>query len=1190
MTGPTGAGKSTLLDAICLALYHQTPRLGISPGQELMTRHTAEALAEVEFEVQGTGYRAFWSQRRAKNSPQGNLQPPRAELALMADGRILADKINDKLRMVTDLTGLDFGRFTKSMLLAQGDFAAFLNADAKKRAELLEELTGTAIYGRISADVFERHKAVKEQLEGLRARAAAIELLTEPQLEALNGQLTQLLAEEQRLNDEQQRLQHAADWLARHRQLTQALDDAREKQQAAAREGDDAQPQMTRLSRGEPAEFLRPLLDEEQRSRLARQRQDEAIASQCAERLRTEQALLPLRESLEQARRRWQDYLEYRQRRQQLIERHVIPLDQHIAGLEQQATAQRQTHEGLAAQRRSGQLALQEQQAVFTLAERQLQQTAHYLTQHAQFRRWGEQLPLWRELFARRQRECRLAESLGQECDKGRRQGQTLHNEQQAALAERENCRRQAAALADEFDRLQRQREQQETLAPFATLRDQWRASREQSAYRAALAALIPQSRRLARYLAAEAERQAALEQELATLAQSRQGRQQRLTDISRLLEEVSARYQLEQRIVALEEQREHLQSGHPCPLCGSTEHPYILHYQPPEPAQTQLRIRSLQGELTAINADIVAADTRNLMLLGQQRQAGEEQTRLQKERTAIDEQWRLAAAALDIAFPTAGDVDAENWLARQDRQEQALAEQLEARRQADLQWQTARDAVRDADVKVKSSESLLALVVQKQQAAAQTLQQTTLRLKEQQTLIRQLATEIAASLTPLELTLPAEADVEGWLSAREQEWRLWSRHLERQQEITVSLATQDIDIRNRQANLAELARHEKELAQQIELTQTTLHQARHERRQQVGDATVVELGDELRRLGEEAEQARRLAEQQLQQAGEQLQQLAGSIENQRRQRQEFDAQAQQAAAALQTALGESPFATAAELASALLPPAERDQLRVLRDRLREQRQRTAAWYEQAELALKNSIAARPATLETEVRHDEIEQRLAAVKLSLGENTRRQGEIQQQLSSHLRRRHDQQNLLRAVADGETAYADWSCLNELIGSREGDKFRKFAQGLTLEHLIHLANRQLTRLQDRYQLRRKAAAELELEVVDIWQAEAVRDTRTLSGGESFLVSLALALALSDLVSHKIRIDSLFLDEGFGTLDAETLDIALDALDTLNATGKMIGVISHVEAMKERIPVQIKVKKSTAWASAGWKPVSP
>ena len=98
------------------------------------------------------------------------------------------------------------------------------------------------------------------------------------------------------------------------------------------------------------------------------------------------------------------------------------------------------------------------------------------------------------------------------------------------------------------------------------------------------------------------------------------------------------------------------------------------------------------------------------------------------------------------------------------------------------------------------------------------------------------------------------------------------------------------------------------------------------------------------------------------------------------------------------------------------------------------------------------------------------------------------------------------------------------------------------------------------------------------MDTWQGDLVRDTKTLSGGESFLVSLALALALSDLVSHKTSIDSLFLDEGFGTLDSETLDVALDALDNLNSSGKMIGVISHVEAMKERIPTQLRVKKKS------------
>jgi exonuclease SbcC len=186
------------------------------------------------------------------------------------------------------------------------------------------------------------------------------------------------------------------------------------------------------------------------------------------------------------------------------------------------------------------------------------------------------------------------------------------------------------------------------------------------------------------------------------------------------------------------------------------------------------------------------------------------------------------------------------------------------------------------------------------------------------------------------------------------------------------------------------------------------------------------------------------------------------------------------------------------------------------------------------------------------------------------------GQLAERIQSEQQKRQSSETMLQRIASEKAAFEWLDDLNGLIGSSDGARFRRYAQSVTLDHLVWLANRHLSTLHGRYQLKRQKGEGLFLEVIDGWQGDISRDTKTLSGGESFLVSLALAVSLSELVSHKTSIDSLFLDEGFGTLDSETLDIALDALDRLNSTGKTIGVISHVEALKERIPVQLNVNK--------------
>ena len=176
LTGPTGAGKTTILDAISLALYGRTPRLARigKAGNEIMSRHSGTCHAEITFSTRTGRYRSHWSQHRARRKAGGELQNPKHELADAESGELLATGLKDVAAAIERLTGMDYQRFTRAMLLAQGDFAAFLRAAPDERAPLLEQITGTEIYSRISIAVHERLRDALEQQRQLATETAGI--------------------------------------------------------------------------------------------------------------------------------------------------------------------------------------------------------------------------------------------------------------------------------------------------------------------------------------------------------------------------------------------------------------------------------------------------------------------------------------------------------------------------------------------------------------------------------------------------------------------------------------------------------------------------------------------------------------------------------------------------------------------------------------------------------------------------------------------------------------------------------------------------------------------------------------------------------------------------------------------------------------------------------------------------------
>ena len=1209
ISGPTGAGKSTLLDAMCLALYDMTPRLlkrksgsvlpdvgddtvSVHDPRSLLRRGAAEAFAEVDFVGNDAlRYRARWSVKRSRNKVAGPLQKASMTLHQLPGLAPLGKTNTEVLLEIVQRVGLSFEQFTRAVLLAQNEFSAFLKTEENERGELLETLTGSAIYSAISKRAYERFKAeeaVSKQLASRLADQTPLPLEARAELDTRAGAADDALAQADARKaalDLQLRWQQEADKLAD--QVAQAESALTESVSAVAA----ASERKRLLATIDAVQPARQLLADQRRLAAENASLLSSIAA-------CEQALAQAVSAQEQAAKALTDISAIVQAAEH-AQRAASPQLDAAKSLDATIAALTPSHASAANARTASLKDLDSANAAAIGAAGKLaanrtlhQETGAWLDAQRHLEPLALQWPRWDKLFVQAgidaERERTLAADLAQ-AEATRTQALAAEQAAAATLAEStlrvqalEASRQQAIAALAGFGALR--------LRPERQALDQRRdrlvaAQREWAEFDATCTRLQQVAARAAELSAATAAAQALLAG--ATLAGA---------GLDAAFVQAERSHHAAQLACAgsVEELRKTLSNGEPCPVCGSAEHPY------------QNQDAGLRAMLASLDAEVArcrAAVTENMATQSAQRAiigAAEQQLAVCRgDVESLELALDTAASAWEanpLAVLAPGEAERNEWFATQIEITRARSQELETQEQAERAAADARDAAQAACDQGAAERDRL------REAAAASRTLAAQANADHATVSERLA-QASASVAAVLDELDSAVAIPDWRGAwrtdpavfraqRADEAGQWHARAASHAALAASIATQDVEhraLQQRCEHAAQLAAAAQSAFERIDIE---LAGKQRERMALWEGRAVAEVEAELV-MAIDSARARLTSQQTAREHAAHAETRARESLAHNKERlaaNQTDCAAAQArldawvggfsehhpgldpvdGAALGALLAREPVWIAGERrALADLDTAANNAATVLGER-RNRRE----MHLQSPLAQSAQPAA--ALIETltamEVERKAAHNSATALRLQVAQDNERRA-----------------NAKSVMADIEAQQAierRWGQMNELIGSADGKKFRNYAQQFTLDVLLGYANSHLSQLARRYRLERVltgSGPSLGLLVRDQDMGGEIRSVNSLSGGESFLVSLALALGLASLSSNRVRVESLFIDEGFGSLDSETLRVAMDALDSLHSSGRKVGVISHVQEMTERISTKILVLPSGGGTSS-------
>ncbi|MCA0428061.1 MAG: hypothetical protein LCH37_11550 [Bacteroidetes bacterium] len=1117
ITGPTGAGKSSILDAICLALYDKSPRMNqanknyLLKTGALITKGKSECKVQVEYLHQGHRYRSEWEIKTNRN---GNLNERSMALDEWKPELNAFQNIQSGHQAVPDknaeITGLDYHQFTRSILLAQGEFARLLAAKKEERYALMEKITGNNRYRQIGIRIFQTARAKSQEIEDLELELKGIKLLTEEELEALANRQTQLKNESSKFDHELMLLSATLNTLSSYLKKQKELLDLQPLQASWTEKKQAFEPQQKRLYQHRQLIPLASDLQAWQRNQTEQYELNSSIENLI-------QQGKALKQAIEEQKKKWETKLG-KSFSKDGFQAELDKELQQVAHIQEQWKAWESKLQLVQQELESKQKVFEELRAKEKQAEESLSKEKN--RQELNVKAIQDLMPI-RERIQQKERLFERAKGLKKFPEDFNIQFPGWNKEGYLDLFK--------TKLYSELGLIRNKLEDLNKIGNSVELQNQLKAANEENNLLQKLADSLSLFETRTLEHTSYRENQKQVQEQLV----NSQKQEAALALERKQLDEEKKLISLRQQVLDAEAQlsvlRNQLKAGDVCPLCGATEHPGNLH----TPDELSELIQAFEQK----QADFEKAREESLRKLSSLTTQLEQ---IQKRIDQLDEELQtLEGSILKQLSPLS--------LQEKPNIETLKSIQTKTKERIELLEANLHKLIDQPTLQIKENE------LEQLQKSFETWQETLLDIAKQ------------LELDPEQLSLEALREPMKQLKLDYDNWE--KLHAEKK-EIDMVLAALEADFNNykQQVNRAQ---------DDLQNQQTQVVALREESipfKEAFESAPAIENPQELRiqeaRFLEKLKADLRSNNLALKEKQEKFDALKEAI----RQLEE------QLFPTLQALHFEHPLAAL----SCLLSHEQSLELEK-QEKLLEHEARDLA---QNRERLEQEIVQLKTELPEEQNLELLQEKLNQTREQLNLLNREIGELDAQRKADEEARKGLAEKLTKIESLKHKAKPYLKLKDLIGDSEGKRFNEYAQELTLRRLLLSANSNLNQLNPRYELDMHIEGEQDesLYIIDHEMGGSRRAANiTLSGGESFLVSLSLALGLSDLAAGRAELGNLFIDEGFGSLDPDSLEKAIAMLEELqHKRGRIIGLISHVSELKERILTQIRVTKKAGGLS--------